>query len=46
MAQTFECPQHSTGQMTASEAAIHYLVTQHSTAADHVAEDQINENGE
>ena len=40
MAQTFECPQHSTGQMTASEAQMHYLVVQHSTAADHVAEDQ------
>ena len=46
MAQTFECPQHSTGQMTASEAQMHYLVVQHSTAAGYVSEDQIDEDAE
>jgi hypothetical protein len=46
MAQTYECPQHSTGQMTASEAQMHYLVIQHHTAAEFVSEDQIDEDGE
>jgi hypothetical protein len=46
MARTYECPQHSTGQMTASEAAMHYLVIQHHTAAEYVSEDQIDEDGE
>jgi hypothetical protein len=46
MAQTYECPQHSTGQMTASEAQMHYLVIQHHTAAEYVSEDQIDEDGE
>ena len=46
MARTYECPQHSTGQMSESEAAMHYLVISHHTASEYVTEDQIDDNGE
>ena len=46
MARAYECLQHHTGEMTASEAGMHYLVIQHHTAEEYISEDQLEESEE
>ena len=46
MARAYECLQHHTGEMTESEARMHYLVIQHHTAEEYISEDQPEESEE
>ena len=39
----YKCTQHGTAEMSESEAQMHYMVIQHHTASEYIAEDQAEE---